>query len=70
MNDNYLAVAVLVGGVTFIATWIFCAIKYGFLLGVGLGWLPAVFCGVIAGVLWPIPLLLLALGAVLFLRAA
>jgi hypothetical protein len=38
----------------FIGTWIYCIAAYGFLLGVGLGWLPAAICGMLAGLLWPL----------------
>jgi hypothetical protein len=34
-------VAVMVSVPTFVAAWVYCATTYGFLLGVGLGWLPS-----------------------------
>lgn len=34
-------IAVIAGVLTFIGGWIYCIAHYGFLLGVGLGWLPA-----------------------------
>jgi len=40
--------------ITFIGSWIYCIATYGFLLGVGLGWLPSIIVAVIAGVLWPL----------------
>jgi len=33
---------------TFIACWFYCVAEYGFLLGVGLGWLPALICAYLA----------------------
>lgn len=40
--------------ITFIGSWIYCIAKYGFLLGVGFGWLPSIIVAVIAGFLWPL----------------
>lgn len=39
---------------TFIGCWIYCAVHYGFLFGVGLGWLPSLIVAGIVGVTWPI----------------
>ena len=41
----------IVGVVTFIGSWWYCAANFGFLLGFGLGWLPAAIAAVIAGAL-------------------
>jgi hypothetical protein len=38
----------IVGVLTFVACWIYCISEYGFLLGVGLGWLPAMICAYLA----------------------
>ena len=51
--------------ITFIGSWIYCIATYGFLLGVGLGWLPSIIVAVIAGALWP--LIALAIAAIAFL---
>ena len=40
--------------ITFIGSWIYCIATYGFLLGVGLGWLPSIIVAVIAGALGPL----------------
>jgi len=40
--------------IVFIGSWIYCIAEYGFLLGVGLGWLPSIIVAVIAGALWPL----------------
>ena len=37
--------------VTFFGCWIYCISTYGFLLGVGLGWLPS---GIVAAIVFPI----------------
>lgn len=65
-DSSYQAGVVIVGGLTaivvFVGAWIYCISEYGFLLGVGLGWLPAVITAIIVGALvgflWP----LIALG--------
>ena len=44
----------------FIGAWIYCIAAYGFLLGVGLGWLAAGIFAYVVSLLWP----LLALGVV------
>ncbi|MEO3474848.1 hypothetical protein AAFN86_23505 [Roseomonas sp. CAU 1739] len=45
----------------FAGSWIYCIATYGYLLGVGLGWLPSIFVAGIAAFLWPL-IALLALG--------
>jgi len=47
--------------VTFVGCWIYCIATYGFLLGVGLGWLPSGIVATVVAFLWP----LLAIGAAL-----
>ena len=42
------------GIVTFLGCRIWCIVKYGFLVGVGLGWLPSAITGAVAGLLWPL----------------
>lgn len=44
----------ITASITFIASWIYCIATYGFLFGVGLGWLPSIIVAVIAGALWPL----------------
>jgi hypothetical protein len=50
-KDEYLAVGIchgaFAGFFTFIGGWIYCVATYGFLLGLGLGWLPS---GILAGI--------------------
>jgi hypothetical protein len=39
--------------VTFLGAWAYCAMAYGFLLGFGFGWLPAVILAfIVAGAVW------------------
>ena len=47
----------------FFGTWIYCWVAYGFLLGFGLGWLPALILAPIVGFLWPVIAFLLVLGS-------
>lgn len=49
----------IVGVPTFIGTWIWCIAEYGFLLGVGLGWLPSLITAVVVGACWPVVAVLL-----------
>ncbi len=58
MGNTYKTIAVLVGFIAFAASWIYCIFAYGFLIGVALGWIPAMIVGFIAGALWPIVLIL------------
>ncbi len=51
------------GAVVFIATWIYCIAEYGFLFGVGLGWLPAFILGILAFWIWPV----FIIGGIIFL---
>jgi hypothetical protein len=50
--------AALTGPATFLAVWIYCGVSYGFLLGFGLGWIPAVILALLVAVatifLWPL----------------
>lgn len=60
-SDSYLSGLFLVGIPTFLGCWVYAIYEYGFFLGVGLGWLPAMFIAVIFGAIWPILLILLTL---------
>jgi hypothetical protein len=44
----------------FLTCWIYCVAEYGFLLGVGLGWLPSGIVATLASLLWPVGLVILA----------
>ena len=50
----------------FISSWIYCIASYGFLLDVGLGWLPSLIVAYLGSFLWPIAVLGIA-GLVLLL---
>jgi hypothetical protein len=56
----------VVAFIAFASSWIYCIAHYGFLLGVGLGWLPSIIVAVLACLLavllWGPLLLLFMLG--------
>ena len=54
--------------IVFVVAWIYCIAEYGFLLGVGLGWLPAGIVAVIVGLLWPLIALAMCAALLLLLR--
>ncbi len=49
--------AVFVGFVVFIGVWLYAVSSWGFLIGVAIGWFPALIAAVIAGYLWPLVLI-------------
>lgn len=61
MTDHkiYAFFGMIIGLVTFFACWAYAIFQWGFLLGLGLGWLPSVFVALIAGFVGPA---LIALG--------
>jgi len=52
----------ITGVITFIVCWIYAIASWGFLLGVGLGWIPSLFIAVIARFIWPLLALVLIIG--------
>lgn len=50
----YRTVGRIVWFVTFFGCWIYCIAAYGFLLGVGIGWLPSAIAATVAAFLWPL----------------
>jgi len=61
----YRHAGIAVGAVAAMVAWVYAIATYGFFLGVGLGWIPALIIGVVAGLLWP--LILLGLLGIVFL---
>jgi hypothetical protein len=53
----------------FLGCWIYCIAAYGFLLGVGLGWLPSLIVASVASFLWPLTLVGIVGLLILFLWA-
>ena len=65
MDDGYWLGYKISWVLIFISSWIYCIASYGFLLGVGLGWLPSLIVAFIGAFLWQIALGILFLGIVL-----
>lgn len=62
-EKNYYKIGFWITAViTFIVCWIYAIASWGFLLGVGLGWIPSLFIAVIAGFIWPLLVLVLLIG--------
>ena len=59
MKDAYATGAFINGFLVFVISYIYCIFSYGFLFGLGLGWLPSLILAFIAGLIWP----LVAIGA-------
>jgi hypothetical protein len=57
---TYFDIGRVVGFISGIGSWIYCIYEFGFLLGVGLGWIPALIVSNIAGIIWPIVVILAA----------
>ncbi len=69
-SDFYIVISYLVGFVVFISSWIYCIATYGYLLGVGLGWLPSIIVAFIAGLLWPLILLIILIGGFIIYKSS
>lgn len=61
MKGGYWIGYYVTWAVTFIGCWVYAIAAHGFLLGVGLGWLPSAIVATIVAILWP--LVALCLGA-------
>jgi len=59
--------AFLVGVSVFFVSWGYAVKSYGWLLGLGLGWIPAFFLAIMAGMFWPVAILII-LGLLIFSR--
>ena len=44
----------------FVGCWIYCMASYGFLIGVGIGWLPSIITAAIVSLFWPLIVLAVA----------
>ena len=56
----------IVWALTFLGSWIYCVVHYGFLFGVGLGWLPSFITAYVVAFMWP---LILVMAVLMFLIA-
>lgn len=57
MKDFYLTPAIIVGGLSFLAIWLYALLEWGLLTGLLLGWMPAAIGGAVLGVIWPLTIL-------------
>lgn len=53
-EDAYKVGAAISWVIVFLGSWAYCVAEYGFLIGVGLGWLPSAIVASIAAILWPV----------------
>jgi len=51
---GYMAGVWIVGVLSFIAIWLYALVSWGLLIGLTVGWIPAMIGGVILGLLWPL----------------
>jgi hypothetical protein len=66
-DKEYKVGTIITWFLIFIGSYIYCIAAYGFLLGVGLGWLPSLIVASIFCWFWPLyVLIILAGGAYLF----
>lgn len=63
--EQYKIWALVFGSITFLATWVYAFTVWGFLIGLAIGWLPALVAGIIIGFLWPLAVLAIG-GIILF----
>lgn len=68
-NSDYYTGAVITGFIVFIGVWIYAIASWGFLIGVTIGWLPAIISATILGLLWPLVALVVvvALGLIVLI---
>lgn len=45
--DRHSTAALAIGVMAFLASWVYCIFEYGFLLGVGAGWLPSAIVSIL-----------------------
>lgn len=60
----YVIVGVLIGVVSFFGIWIYAFNEWGLLVGLAIGWLPAIIGAFIIGFTWP---LIVCIAILLFL---
>jgi hypothetical protein len=56
-KNTYAGIGAVVAFISFVAAYIYCIIAYGFLLGLGFGWIPSLIFAVIMFFLWPFAVL-------------
>ena len=51
---KYEQYGAIIAVIVFIVSWIYCIVQYGYLLGVGLGWLSSIIVAFISFYVWPL----------------
>jgi hypothetical protein len=64
---GYFKGAWITGSIVFVCVWIFALAEWGFLIGIALGWIPALIAGFIGGLLWPLIVLVICVILVVIL---
>ncbi len=57
MGKIYWIGACVVGVITFFSIWFYAFASWGFLIGLAIGWLPAIIGAVIGALIWPLVVL-------------
>lgn len=60
-KEWYGLIGLLVGFISFLFILMYALIEWGFLLGLVFGWIPALIGGVLAGIFWPIIVIIFGL---------
>lgn len=58
LKGFYLTIAGIVGFLIFAGVWIYAITSWGFLIGIMIGWIPAMIAAAIGAYLWPIVFIL------------
>lgn len=53
-EDIYIIGRIITGVILFIGIWIYAFAKWGFLIGLAIGWLPAIIGAFLLSFLWPL----------------
>lgn len=57
MRELYSIPAVIVGGLSFLAIWLYAVLDRGIFIGLLFGWMPAAIGGLVLGAIWPITII-------------
>lgn len=68
MGEKYWTGYYVTWVIIFVSCWIYAIFTYGFLLGVGLGWLPSAIVASLASLIWPLIIVLLVIVIVTVLK--
>jgi hypothetical protein len=60
-TDLYILGAFITGLLSFCVIWLYALTEWGILLGLAIGWIPALIGGFILAIFWPLLVILLVL---------